>query len=243
MSDLTPFTDDDSALDAEERRLLRAGRDMGVPRGAKRAVWVALAAGIPSVAAATTATASVLTTASLVKYGAIGVLLGATTMTTVTLVRTSGSAPAPTPPASAMAAPPRSPLAVEESGENAAPAGIALPPPSAAPAVAPGERRAVPSPAAVAPARSEVASSDTESRRVAAARALQRAGRTREALSALDGIARDLPNGELVQEREALAIEALLTLGDRAAARQRATAFTRRFPDSPHTATARRALE
>src|SRR5687768_2240785 len=94
MSDLTPFTDDDSALDADERRLLRAGRDLGVPRGAKRAVWGALAAAVPSVAAASSATTGVLTLASLVKYGAVGVLLGATTMTTVTLVRSSGHVPA-----------------------------------------------------------------------------------------------------------------------------------------------------
>jgi hypothetical protein len=93
------------------------------------------------------------------------------------------------------------------------------------------------------PVRAEVAPPDTESRRIAAARALRRAGKTREALAALDGIARELPNGELVQEREVLALEALLTLGERAAARQRATAFLLRFPDSPHAATARRALE
>jgi hypothetical protein len=241
MSDLTPFTEDDSVLDADERRLLRAGRDMDVPRGAKRAVWVALAAGLPSMAAASTATTGVLTATSLVKYGAIGVLLGVTTTTTVTLVRHSGSAPRATPAASAVTATPRPPLAVEGSRPNAAPA--VIPPAEPSAAVATGERASPPPTVAVAPARPEVAPSDVESRRIAAARALKRAGRTREALAALDGIARDLPNGELVQEREALAIEALLTLGDRAAARQRATTFIQRFPGSPHTATARRALE
>jgi hypothetical protein len=241
MSDLTPFTEDDSVLDADERRLLRAGRDMDVPRGAKRAVWVALAAGLPSMAAASTATTGVLTATSLVKYGAIGVLLGVTTMTTVTVVRHSGSVPRATPTASAVTSPARSPLAVEGSRLDAAPAVVATAEPSAA--VATGERPSPPPTVAVAPARPEVAPSDVESRRIAAARALKRAGRTREALAALDGIARDLPNGELVQEREALAIEALLTLGDRASARQRAAAFVQRFPGSPHTATARRALE
>src|SRR5688500_8338068 len=132
MSDLTPFTDDDSALDADERRLLRAGRDLGVPRGAKRAVWVALAAGLPSVAAASSATTGVLTLASLVKYGAVGVLLGATTMTTVTVVRHSGSVPRATPTASAVTAPARSPLAVEGSRLDAAPAVVATAEPSAA---------------------------------------------------------------------------------------------------------------
>jgi hypothetical protein len=241
MSDLTPFTDDDAVLDADERRLLRAGRDLSVPRGAKRAVWGALAAAVPSVAAATSATTGVLTLTSLAKYGAIGVVLGATTMTTVTLVRSSGHVPAAPSTTSAVIATPPSPLAVEGPHVNAPPAADVPPLPSVAPA--PGERPSARMAEAGEPARPEVAPFDTESRRITAARALQRSGRTREALAALDAIARDLPNGELVQEREALAIEALLTLGERASARQRATQFVERFPGSPHTATARRALE
>jgi hypothetical protein len=241
MSDLTPFADDDSGLDPDEQRLLRAGRDLGVPRGAKRAVWVALAAGIPSVAAASTATTSILTAASLVKYGAVGVLLGATTMTTVALVRSPSGAPASSPATSAVSATPRARPAVAGPRVDEPPVDLAPPLPTTAPAR--GEPPPAPSGPAAASARPEVAPADTESRRIAAARALKRAGRTREALAALDGIARELPNGELVQEREALAIEALLTLGDRVGARRRATAFVQRFPGSPHTATARRALE
>lgn len=241
MSDLTPFKDDDGALDADERRLLRAGLGVEVPRGAKRTVWMALAASLPGVAAASTATTGVLTAASLVKYGAVGVLLGATTMTTVALVRSppvaSSGAPAPAvvvtaPPPSRPAEAPRvvAPLLEAPAIVTSAAAPSAGAPPAA---VAP-----VPVPP------STVASPlDTESRRVAAARALQRAGRTREALAALDGLARDLPNGELVQEREALAIEALVTLGNTAEARRRASSFLQRFPNSPHAAAARRALE
>jgi hypothetical protein len=241
MTEPTPFKDDDSALDADERRLLRAGLGMGVPRGAKRAVWLALGAAVPSVAAASTVTTSALTAVSLVKYGAVGVLLGATTMTTVAFVRPPSGAPPSAPATSAAAVAQRAPSTVE-------PPRVIAPPADVAPAVVSTVPvPTVPPPAAVspivAPPSLDVALPDTESRRIAAARALKHAGRTREALAALDGIARELPQGELVQEREALAIEALLTLGEGVAARRRATAFLLRFPGSPHTATARRALE
>jgi hypothetical protein len=76
-----------------------------------------------------------------------------------------------------------------------------------------------------------------------AARGLLRAGRTQDALAALEELRRDLPNGELAQERDALGIEALRLLGRGAEARERAAAFLQRYPASPHAATARRALE
>jgi len=98
MTDPKRWSDDDAELGAGELRLLRAGLKPSVPRGAKRAVWVALAAQLPSaIATATTAavagsgTASALTGASLVKAAGIGVLLGATTMTAVTVVERHGA--------------------------------------------------------------------------------------------------------------------------------------------------------
>jgi hypothetical protein len=45
---------------------------------------------------------------------------------------------------------------------------------------------------------------------------------------------RSFPHGDFVQEREMLAIEALQATGQRRAARQRASHFLRRFPDSSH---------
>jgi hypothetical protein len=242
MSELEPLGDDDAALDADERRLLRAGRDLGVPRGAKRAVWAALATGLPGVAAASTATTSVLTAASLVKYGAVGVLLGASTMTTVALVRAPASPSSSVTTRAAASAPARAVAPAARPKPSPPPAGDALvvapraPVVAERPAVVLGGTVAPPAPAAPPPI-------DAEARRVAAARALTRAGRPREALVALDALARDLPHGELVQEREALAIEALLTLGERAEARRRAASFLQHFANSPHAATARRALE
>jgi len=72
---------------------------------------------------------------------------------------------------------------------------------------------------------------------------LLRSGQPRAALLVLEQAARDFPNGELSQEREALAIEALRELGNTTEARRRAEAFLARFPASPHAPIARRALE
>jgi hypothetical protein len=67
-----------------------------------------------------------------------------------------------------------------------------------------------------------------------------------DAAAALVLIERDATlhsRGTLVEEREALRIEALLDLGRAADARTFAAAFTARFPDSPHRPLAERALE
>jgi hypothetical protein len=82
-----------------------------------------------------------------------------------------------------------------------------------------------------------------ESKRVTEARSLLRNGDALGALAVLDRVLVEFPRGVLVQEREALAIEALLALGDRAAARTWASAFLERYPMSPHATAARRALD
>ncbi|HEX5098623.1 MAG TPA: hypothetical protein VFV94_03955, partial [Polyangiaceae bacterium] len=84
---------------------------------------------------------------------------------------------------------------------------------------------------------------DAESRKVATARSLLRSGQPRAALLVLDEARRDFPNGELTQEREALAIEALRALGSTTEARRRAEAFLARYPASPHATLVRRALQ
>jgi hypothetical protein len=82
-----------------------------------------------------------------------------------------------------------------------------------------------------------------ESRRVAEARAHLRSGDARGALALLDALRRDYPQGVLAQERDALAVEALLALGERAKARALAAQFLVRYPASPHAASVKRALE
>jgi hypothetical protein len=56
------------------------------------------------------------------------------------------------------------------------------------------------------------------------------------ALAMADQLAREFPNGEFVQEREAIAVEALARVGRKEEALQRARALLRRFPRTPYTA-------
>jgi len=267
MTDPKRWSEDDGELGAGELRLLRAGLKPSVPRGAKRAVWVALAAQLPSaVAAATTigGGAGALTGASLVKAASIGVLLGATTMTAVTVVERHA---APSRPSEAVKVLPSASAAVRPAVTTRAPSAPVPPaaplaePPAEAPTVASiatagSERTRAPAeptrPVSAAPPALSVASfpdetarsqHDAESRKIATARGLLRSGQPRAALLALEDARRDFPNGELSQEREALAIEALRVLGESAEARRRAEAFLTRYPASPHAALARRALE
>jgi outer membrane protein assembly factor BamD (BamD/ComL family) len=82
-----------------------------------------------------------------------------------------------------------------------------------------------------------------ESQRVAEARGLLRAGNPGQALRLLAAVGAEFPDGVLVQEREALIIDALLSSGQREKARQRAQDFVNRYPGSPHTLSAQRALQ
>lgn len=70
-----------------------------------------------------------------------------------------------------------------------------------------------------------------------------RAGKPEAALAIAREHERRCPTGTLVQERERIAIEALVQLGRIDQARARARAFEERFPSSPHVARIRQALE
>jgi hypothetical protein len=74
-----------------------------------------------------------------------------------------------------------------------------------------------------------------------AQRALERDPATALALS--EQHARDYPHGLFAQEREVLAIEALLKLRQRAAAVTRAEDFVKHFADSPHARRVRALLD
>jgi outer membrane protein assembly factor BamD (BamD/ComL family) len=84
---------------------------------------------------------------------------------------------------------------------------------------------------------------ESESQRVARARARLRSGDARRALEELRSLEQDEPRGLLVQEREALLIEALAAVGQRESARERAKAFLKRYPSSPHVRAVERAVE
>jgi hypothetical protein len=255
MTDPKRWSEDPAGLDADERRLLRAGVRSHVPRGAKRAVWVTLAAQLsPVAAAASAAGASSLTAVSLLKSAGIGLVLGATTMSAVTVVRHE------TAESTTVSAATRSAKVPTQRSSVAPPARESSPPPGeiASPGPIPGDEERAPrgggDPLTVAsppPQRSEATfpadgalnTQENESLRIRAARGLLQAGRTHDALALLEQIRRDLPNGELGQEREALSIEALRLLGRSTEARARARTFLERYPRSPHARGARRALE
>jgi hypothetical protein len=59
-------------------------------------------------------------------------------------------------------------------------------------------------------------------------------GQSSGALALLGASQQRFAGGALVQEREALIIDALVRRGDRDAAAKRARAFLSRFPNSPH---------
>jgi hypothetical protein len=63
------------------------------------------------------------------------------------------------------------------------------------------------------------------------------------ALELAESHARSYPSGVFAQERELLAIEALLKLKRKAEARGRAEQFVQRYPDSPHTRRVRALLD
>lgn len=78
-----------------------------------------------------------------------------------------------------------------------------------------------------------------ESALLAQAREALRVGDAAAARRLVDVATVRFPSGALVQEREAIAIEALWRDGQRAAARDRAAAFLRAYPRSPHAAKVR----
>lgn len=113
----------------------------------------------------------------------------------------------------------------------------APPPPPAVVAPAPEvPRKTAPAAVAKAPPRVEAAVPDLDLARerqfIEQARSALVRGESRAATEALAAHATSFPGGRLAEERESLWIQALVRLGDFAAARERATAFKARFPNS-----------
>jgi len=273
MTEPTRWADDDTELTADERRVLAAGlRPSEVPRDAEDALWGALSAKLPLTTASATLGAASATkaaaTLSLLKMGLTGVLLGSVvTVAWVGGEHLASRPPSNGPPVSSAAAPAPPPPRVAPSATSVVPVPALDPVPDLpvrpvdrerpnasgeppmprpvvrAPEAAAAERSVASFPVPPPPAASAGGSPLLESRRVADARARLRAGDARGALATLEGLRRDFPGGVLAQERDALMIEALLALGERERARQLATRFVARYPGSPHTAAAERALK
>jgi len=254
-------------LPPEVREVLEAGATMSAPSDAKQAVWSALASKLP--AATVGAATGGLSALTILKPLALGLLVGAVATAGVLEIR-SAIAPAPRPFASTSRArvPPAPiqsrPSELEPKAPEQRPTGTnsnepALEGtgtlgsaqstlPSTAPSTLLGE--APPSsekPATAAfpdqaPGTPRADATLLESRRLNQARTALQAGDARRALAQLDAIAADFPQGVLVQERDALRIEALLELGERQRARELARRFLELHPHSPHAAAVDRAL-
>jgi hypothetical protein len=86
---------------------------------------------------------------------------------------------------------------------------------------------------------SSSANAREESQLVGSARSMLRAGNAAVALQLIELATSRFPQGILIQEREALRIEALTALGRTSEAHARADVFVRAYPNSPHVSRVR----
>ncbi len=267
MSDPRRWLEGGAGLDALERRVLRAGADVKPPSGAKAAVWAAVTAETTLAAGSAAAGVGAGSAAGglggmVAKSLGLGALAAVGLLSVVQGVRAlqSPADPRRLVPSTALEAvlrPPSGPPAAALAKSEAAPADAPHTVPLAAPPLAREGTRSeaveVPMPvakqgstAAFEPPVSEARPEATFRREVQAmarARAILRGGDAATALTALQELEREFPRGLLTQERDALTIEALQTLGQLDAARSRAKTFLLRYPGSPHSGSAQRVLQ
>jgi len=227
--------DDATAL---ERELLRAGKQQRLGARDKDQIWMALTAQLPlaplvppaatgakaTAAAKAIAGGKTLGAAAALKGTLVAVALGGASFVGYRALRAPAplvnvAAPAP------LAAPPEAPA------PPSAPAAPPAPRPRSRRTLLP-ELRAIAAPPPLEPPSHLAAEGGV----VLEAREALRQGAPEEALRVLEAARVKFADGALVQEREALTIEALARSGRRADASQRATAFLRAHPESPHAA-------
>jgi hypothetical protein len=226
----------DDGLDPELARLLGAGKSE-VPDDARLAAIAAKLGVVASIGAAgatagggTGAGAKLLGTAGAkmvgLKIGAAVLIASAATTTAVVMSsRHEAHAPAPV---GIVVIPSARTSAPSPGSAGSAPESAIFPAPEPPVTVEP---RTGPSPRATAPEAAP--SPDAEVRLLERAQDAVRS-RPAEALSLAEEHARRFPRGMLVQERELIAIEALMELGRRDEAKARAERFKARFPGSSH---------
>lgn len=249
-------------LAANEAEVLEAGLSVGAPSGAKKAVWTSLAAKLPAAAATGVTVTTSLSAWALLKPLAVGLALGGATATGIAGYRgLTEDAVSFAPRATQRASPAATATAAEAAHARGAPHADE----QLVPLARPSRSTATPLPVAQAPVAQAAASHPpapsvrsfsaeatlppsaenaliAESQGVTAARSALHASQPRAALEQLDALDRRFASGMLVQEREALRIEALSALGQREAARALARRFLERYPESPHASAVAHAL-
>lgn len=204
-----------------------AGAALGAATAAKAATSTGASAGASASASGTAGAASLGLTAKALPWivGAFVVGTGTGAAVHATL---APATPAVAPVAS-VAPPPRATLtAVPASATASVPVVTPHDLPSIAPAPLPA-----PKPSA-APSASNAPDVDLAAERalVDRARSALSAGQPAAAIDAVDAHAARFPTGRLAEEREALAVQALARSGNTAAAKRRADAFRKAYPNS-----------
>lgn len=262
MSDPIRWLDEGADVSPHERELLEAGRTMDPPPDAANMIWLALGPklvpGAGNGSAGSASSGSSITTAV---GGVKAVVVGVTSILVIAgaiaaMIMASPADPAKTSPAAPTAVIAVSPSMIDEVPAKepilAGPGSEPILSPSASKTVAaetaqgralsPRRLDAKPIVAAASASvkdaeqvRAERASRlREESRVLAEARGALRGGDPASALEKLDAALGRFPDGILLQEREVLAIEALARSGQGSAASERAAAFLRTYPTSPH---------
>ena len=269
MNDPKRWMDEGGGATFEERELLDAGRRAALPSTLRKRAWVGVATSAAGLGAASEA-AGALGSAAAAK-GAFSALVGSAAakgVIAVALVGSAGlgavalrSAPKPVPFATTAPAAPSvdapavvsKPVRDDTAGApiRVAPAPVPAPPKSVAGARGAGSR---PASTAAAPTDDDVRPREapTESRSasrlreesaaVLAIRKTLLAGDSTLALRMIDRARAEFPSGALVEEREALAVRALVASGQNELARKRGEAFLHAFPRSPHATEVRSVL-
>jgi hypothetical protein len=246
-----------------ERELLRSIADVSPPPSAEAQAWdgiasriaaaSAIAAGASVVAraggSAAAPGAAVVATKTAAPAAAAGIAHAFATKTVVGAVLATLAAGGAWTTYSRWTARPKPAVVVPADPAHGAVAPVA-PPAEPAPETPARNDELAPPPAASKPTASAVsrARSDDalalaeESALLTEARASLKRGDPAGALATLRSLDARSPHGVLHQEREVLAIQALAASGEQSAARRRALAFVKAYPNSPHTPLLRRLM-
>ncbi len=244
MIDPTRWSDAGDGATPGEQRLVRAGQDLPMPAQQKRAIWNQILGSLPSTpqpvppdphapqlaaAAAGNVGSTALWVVNSVKT--LGVLAAVTGIGVGGYHWLRNSRSSDTPPAAATVA---SATAVPIASVLQEPP-VVLPSSSARTET----RTAIPS-TTVTPLPAHASQLREESLAVMAARQALRANDAGKALHLLEQARQRFSKGVLLEEREALTIEALARTGQSERASARAQAFVNRYPRSPHAADVQR---
>lgn len=226
LTQMTQMTDDGVDVTASELELIRAGREARLSPQHKQRIWMGISAISTSASAAAATAASGGAVLTAVKATILVAAIGGGSIVGYQAWQ-HRERPAAVAPAKTATLAPAATATVPETRDS---------PPPQRPAGRPAAAAAAPRSPSSGVRKAQGSRLAAEGGVVLEARRDLREGRLEDALRLLDAASTEFAAGALVQEREALAIEALSRSGRREAARARAAAFLRAYPGSPHAA-------